>query len=520
MQKEFRISSFDRVLYVLFVVLSLSAWGWSQSWNIQPVDIFMPGEGRITGIKYPAGGDLPVVTQSDKALTEELLVEGQNAVLANVIDSPPIAGFVPWIAIAATNKRQYDDLDSTAVASSYILGSHLVSDPTQDYGIGLFDTGAGAHVMGSDNATRLGIGSSLRGDYEIEIQGVTGSIYADVSLPFALYVDGLGAIEPNGTLDLSDMVGEYNVSIGLGKVSTPNLPTALGMPLAVFYTAVFDNENMITVNRYGNEYIAPNITFHDEYSSLVPQYDIVVPLELRPLGAQAVQYAPNLEGIILGDEVQPQTPSIVMGLGSQSLYFVSSVDLYDGERSAIDKNRFMLDTGAQVTVIGSRIGARLGIDPANPDFLVEVEGVNGESLDMPAFYIDKLELPALGEWLTFTNVPVVLLDVSSPEGGTLDGIIGMNLFTEYNMVLRAGGMLLDPDPALELERIIPGSVAGDLNGDNAVDAGDLAVLAGVWLLDNSLPGWNSEYDLAPEAGDGIVNLRDFSVVEGNWLVTN
>jgi hypothetical protein len=71
----------------------------------------------------------------------------------------------------------------------------------------------------------------------------------------------------------------------------------------------------------------------------------------------------------------------------------------------------------------------------------------------PGFYIDRLEIPALGDWISFSNVPVVLLDVSSPEGGTLDGIIGMNLFSDFNLILRGGGLSLEGDPSLEFEPI-------------------------------------------------------------------
>ncbi len=71
----------------------------------------------------------------------------------------------------------------------------------------------------------------------------------------------------------------------------------------------------------------------------------------------------------------------------------------------------------------------------------------------PGFYVDVIQIPALGEWFTARNVPMVLLDVTSPEGGTLDGIVGMNLFVNFNLVVRGGGLFLQQDPALEFEPI-------------------------------------------------------------------
>ena len=133
-----------------------------------------------------------------------------------------------------------------------------------------------------------------------------------------------------------------------------------------------------------------------------------------------------------------------------------SVDIYEGEKSAMDKNRFMLDTGAQITVVGSRIAARLQLDPANPEFEVEVEGVTGDVTMAPGYYVDALEIPALGQWFRAKNIPVIFLDMPSPEGGTLDGIIGMNLFVDFNLIVRGGGLFLQDDPTLELQRVESG----------------------------------------------------------------
>ena len=236
-----------------------------------------------------------------------------------------------------------------------------------------------------------------------------------------------------------------------------------------------------------------------------------------------VQYVPYINLFdIFGDLFNldfstPQTPSVIMGNLSQSVFFVHNVDLTESGNTAIDKDRFMLDTGAQVTVIGSRIGARLALAPDYPDFEVEIQGVTGAADWFGAFYIDSIKIPALGQWLVFENVPVVLLDVASPEGGTLDGIIGMNLFSYYNLVLRGGGLFLQDDPSLELQFIgIPGDIApGD--GDDIVNISDIAFLADHWLETPASPGWNPTCDLAPLANpDDIINFLDFAALAKYW----
>ena len=134
----------------------------------------------------------------------------------------------------------------------------------------------------------------------------------------------------------------------------------------------------------------------------------------------------------------------------------------------------------------------------------------------PGFYVDSITIPAIGEWLDYTNVPVILLDISSPEGGTLDGIIGMNLFTEYNLILRGGGFFLEDDPVLEFERITSPRV-GDIApqpGDGIVNYLDFSVFSAAWLTHNAGVNWNAKADFVP---DGTITLGDLYILAGNWL---
>lgn len=181
----------------------------------------------------------------------------------------------------------------------------------------------------------------------------------------------------------------------------------------------------------------------------------------------------------------------------------------------------MIDTGAQVTVVGSRVASRLRLDPDWPEFEVPIQGVSGDTIMAPGFYIDSIEIPAFGEWLIFTNVPVVLLDVASPEGGTIDGIIGMNLFIDFNFVLRGGGLFLQDDPTLEFEPIfrIIADIAPE-GGDGMVDFLDLAVFSEAWLATAGMPpsaNWNPKCDMAPQpTPDGKVDVLDFAVLAEHW----
>jgi hypothetical protein len=324
--------------------------------------------------------------------------------------------------------------------------------------------------------------------------------------------------------DDSNMVGQSNISIVVGDEplpDQPDLPVAIGSLMSVNFVTSISNDHPVTVMYDGNDYTSPDIRFYDYDDAGIPEYANHLPLNFIPSSSINVQYFPDIEGIM--DFVfQPGSPSTVIGSLSQSLFFVDSVDLHNGTFSAVDKDRFMLDTGAQITVIGSSIGSRLGLDPANADFEVDIEDVTGEVTINPGFYIDSLDIPALGSWLSYTNVPVVLLDISSPEGGALDGIIGMNLLTNFNLVLRGGGLPDYGGHSLDFEPIAPrplGDIAPGI-GDGIVDLRDIAALANLWLTTPESQQWNPDADIAPPgAPDGRIDFLDFAVMAENWLAT-
>jgi predicted aspartyl protease len=545
---------------ILFCGLSTVFAARQEKWKRQKVDLNLGNGDRIRAIIYPEGKAPPMRargrmhrpkhgkksrpkdhTPDNSQVLSPTAPTTASRISLNVIDSPPIDGFIPWIAVITTDSRE-EELVLEAVPENHIVGNYTAANIETDFTIGILDTGASALLMGNAAAVDAGLFSpNPENDYItdniIPISGVTGSVLAWVSYPIGVFVDGLSALEPNNPgnpearlTDTSDMVGETNVSIIVGAEPSPDdpdLPTAIGTPLCVYYTTVIRNDQQITVVHDGNDFTAPNIHIYEHDDGRIPQYPNKLPLELRPLGGISVQYMPGLDFIAWFEDPfnidlgTPQIPSIIMGNLSQSTFFVHSVDLTEGTNKAFDKNRYMLDTGAQVSVIGSRIGARLGLDPASADFQVVIEGVTGETTTADGFYIDSLEMPALGQWLRFTNVPMILLDIFSPEGGTLDGIIGMNLFVDYNMVLRGGGLFLQGDPAIEFELIDTGKITADIappEGDGVVNLMDLAVFSKAWQTDTNSLNWNLQCDLAPlYKPDGVIDALDLAVLADHWL---
>jgi hypothetical protein len=358
--------------------------------------------------------------------------------------------------------------------------------------------------------------------FTVTILGATGQVDALVSQPLGIFTDGLSAIDP-GTLlaDDSNMVGQSNVATIVGDIiESPNLPTVVGSPMAFFFTTVIKNSQPVTRNIDGNDITGPDIHLYQYNDSKIPVYANKINLELRPSTGYAVQFMPCFEG--LGEDCpegdgEPTTPSVVFGSMfdvPQSLFFATRTDLAHGSRTSQQKH-FMLDTGAQITVVSESQAAEIELFQNEPNFMVEIVDATGQSTIVDGYYVDLLEISAIPSWLSFTHVPVIVLDVNSPEGGVLDGILGTNLFIDTDFYIHGGGLYGQAAPYIKFA-FLPAGIAGDIapaGGDGKVNILDLAALAGAWLANPLSSNWNSQADLAPDA---IIDFRDFSILAQNW----
>jgi len=522
--------------------------GWQRQYAVSlsgEVNWPMTGGASVEAVTYPEGKAPPLLFKQTGNLTKSpsketipkesasqpipLTTQPTPYINANIIDSPALGGFLSWCMVTFTDERS-GEFELDAVPSDSVIGNYLTATPETDYAIAVFDTGAGAHIVSSGDAARVGLFNhtpDLITSNTVEFTGVTGSANAWVSQPLGLFIDGLGVIEPNGLLlDTSTMVGEFNVSIAVGDpIESLNSLTTIGTPLSVYLAAAFRNDRPINITHNGTKLTAPDIRFYTHDDPHIPRYANTIPLELRPIGSVSVQYFPNiLELDPFGQDFgAPFSPSVLTGfLPMQGLFFVSSVDVTHAGRTSLDKDGFIFDTGSSYTLISGAIGARLGLNPNKPEFELEILIATGETITAPGYYVDSLEVIATPEWLTFTNVPVVMLDAPSPEGGVLDGIIGMNLFVDFNLVFRGGGLPGQAQPRVEFERL-PERIVADIApgaGDGVVDLFDLAAFAAVWLTNSESFNWNPRADMAPQTRpDGRIDILDLTVFAEYWLNT-
>lgn len=522
-----------------FVIAQASMGAQSTEWERKDVNWRVSKDRQIKAIYYPADQNLPLLETrtgrkpvhlqqriSAPQMKQTLTATAQNAetiVFTNIIESPPIDGFVPYVTVAATDASSGELYDMDAYTEYSVTGSYLTGSPQTDYAIGIFDTGSSSHIINAYDAGIMGIyDAALVTSFTVTIVGATGQAVALVSQPLGIFTDGLSAINP-GTLlaDDSNMVGQSNVATIVGDIiESPNLPTVVGSPMAFFFTTVIKNSRPVTRSIDGNAITAPDIHLYQYNDSRIPVYTNKITLELRPSSAYAVQFMPCFED--LGQDCpegdgEPTTPSVVFGSMfdvPQSLFFATRTDLAQGSRTSQQKH-FMLDTGAQITVVSESQAAEIELFQNEPNFMVEIVDATGQSTIVDGYYVDLFEISAIPSYLSFTHVPVIVLNVDSPEGGVLDGILGTNLFIDTDYYIHGGG-LYGQDPPYIKFAFLPAGIAGDIaptGGDGKVNILDLAALTDAWLANPLSSNWNSQADLV---SDGIINFLDFAVLAQNW----
>ena len=140
------------LLSVIAVVFMLSGFTWADQ-SVQDVNWRISGGGKIKQIRYFTKPDTTATTDS---LIKAAPPAAGMAVTSNVIDSPPVDGFVPWIAIAVTDARG-EDFEPSAVPHLSVTGNPLTSTPSESFAVGIFDTGASAHVLSYATGIATGI---------------------------------------------------------------------------------------------------------------------------------------------------------------------------------------------------------------------------------------------------------------------------------------------------------------------------------------------------------------------------
>jgi hypothetical protein len=471
-------------VFLATALLGCAARAHAKPWERYELDARGPGGMQIVAVH--AAPDSPVVAAlggagstalSDAAPRTDDTISPNTGVTAAVETAVPLAGFIPYVAVGMTDRALSGEFEFEHVVTSSLTGNALNPPMSDNYVVAVCDTGATQHVIGDADRTTLGLtGPWITGNL-IPLGGASGEIiYADVSERLGVFATGLESIDDSsGVLDTSGMVGHWNVSVAAfpeGQCGGSIVfPTLIGTPLSGFFDIAIRNDIQVKRTVNGQTYIGPAVRVPDDNDPTAPSYVKTIPLDLRPLGVTTAAYYPDILNLDFETPWIPTALTTVAGDIPTGGWFYASVRLAEGASGELQRE-FMLDLGAQVCVMREFLAGQLGFDPNNPEFEVEVLTADCNISMAPGFTLDVLKIDGFGGPVVFEQVPIIASNVPSVEGGTLEGIIGTNVFHDRNLRIRPDVLfnaseldITDPLPP-------PTTVPADFDGDGDVDLED------------------------------------------------
>lgn len=365
---------------------------------------------------------------------------GSRPMTALPLSSPPIGGFAPRVVFGLTDEQDPDDLTFESHASSVPGGNTLPIGSAPSYFIATLDTGAQSHIVRYADSLVFDLASADRlGNHFQEITGANGSESSDISDGLGIYMTGFANASVSGGSTINatgTLKGQWNTSI-LTTLPGSSLPNIVGSPMIAQHQAVIRNTQTRHLTVGGQTYRTPQVDFQPLNTALPAGYSR---LTLDVLSGNGVSpnpvFFPSLDNMNNWAD-NPATPS----------FWASLFARVNGSHTAgtISQEQFLFDTGAEVTVLSEDTAAQVGFftggpNPSTPDFFVEVQGVGGTAIDVPGFYMNSMSITTNGGPITWTNVPVIVLNLPDPRDfvGFVPGILGMNLFTDRDLVINGG----------------------------------------------------------------------------------
>ncbi len=416
----------------------------------------------------------------------------------------PIAGFTPWVIMAMTNSI-YSLIGFEPVRQADIVGNPYPNDTSPHYAAVYLDTGANVVLLSRDDRAGFGV---LDIGYSLELDGAgPNPVLADIMEPAGVFCDGMQVLEGGGDIDTSTFVGVSNIAALAARADDIDLPSVMSLPFSVFYTVVIRTDRIYTGTFDGTDYQSPKIEFFtSRYDEGVPAFDhrihafFDMPEALPPI------LIPE-DFIILGLYPAP-TASAAMFVNVEIDHNGRTIGGTSGGGG------FLFDTAAQVTVISIDNALDLNLDLANPEFTVPITGIGGTVDDAPGYTLDMLTIPATGAGdLIFENVPIIVLNIKGSSGAYIDGIVGMNLFIDRNLVIDAGysGSVEAPSWSGPFVGVTKMRIPGDADLNGSVD------LLDYMALERNYGVTDAQWSDGDFNGDGIVNLLDYMVLEIHFM---
>jgi hypothetical protein len=305
----------------------------------------------------------------------------------------------------------------------------------------ILDTGAQAILVVSTAVDEM-VANGYRTLGQYDEVGVGGGTHTyDVSLPYTLNVYGSDLITPitlSGARMESDSSVNFDGGFGFGPFGVVGTPALVGRITSMDHTQILEN-----------------FTMGVSFPAALPAgngHRYSVPLKL-------VTFPPTGQHNV-GDPTPTYGPLLT-----------APVEVWFGAHA--EANWFVVDSGAQQSLMSTSLAFRLGLDTNHDGSLddeavdfVQFQGASG-TIDAPVLMIDSLRLKTKeGVDLVWTQCPVAVVDIDP----AIPGVLGWDLITsgwlgeafgegvgyirQANLDLRnsntgVGTLYLDVDPSLD-----------------------------------------------------------------------
>lgn len=361
------------------------------------------------------------------------------ALLAAVLAGPVLASdyvLGPMDSLAIDQPRITFGLsDETDPNNPILIGPTLQN-------LALLDTGANGILLGQlsfaddENYQQPTFINSM-GQPELatyDEQGVAGFETLDVFSPYALrLLDSVGT----ELIAAQDVIAFGGDDIVLGSFAA-----IVGMPAMAGRVVDIDLRPMLDLE-------FQTVAFYDQIDEVAFESAASLNIDLRMI-------APVYTDLDLPAEMQPTFAALPV---IDQIALTHTGGANGGPQPQSTANTYLMDTGAQTTIISEAMAAALGINieefvtnGGDVVDVLEVGGIGGTAF-MPLVVVDELRLPtADGIDLVFTNVITGVLDI---EGAPFDAVLGMNTLTSgyFSEVFGGGGAGGLTNPAVDKETL-------------------------------------------------------------------
>lgn len=348
------------------------------------------------------------------------------------LQSPPVVGFRPIVAVTLTDQQGPDDLNFGAIPNNQRIGSLMPAGQPEYTYLATLDSGGQSHILAADVAAMIDFEASNRaGQFSIGVTGASGSEDLLVSDPIGVWVAGVDRITNTTTLQApaNAYKGQFHSSVLTAEAGSV-LPSIIGVPMFAHYAVNIRNSQTRRLATPEGAIRSPAIEFVSPGSGA--QFQFRLELDLRDPSNSATAPPSFFPSFTDFDDFSndPSTPTFwTFPIANANLSHTGG---------SVNQQEFLFDTGAQVTVVSEATADAIGFDVGTdtPDFFVDVLGVGGVT-QVPGFFVNQLELPVTGGSAIYQDVPVIVLNIADPRDGVgfVPGIIGMNLFNDRDLMV-------------------------------------------------------------------------------------